>query len=114
MPRALILTAITTVLGLALLAPAAALAQQAGPTLEQVKNATYPVDVAPGGSAKLVDGKFEVAAAPGSARSPASPLPPSCSRRAAAGAARSTTSTRWMRRTSRWQGPASAIASGCG
>ena len=36
-------------------------------TLEPLRNATYPVESVPGGSAKLVNGHFEVAAAPGSA-----------------------------------------------
>ena len=36
-------------------------------TLDALRNATYPIEVVPGGSAKLVNGHFEVTAAPGSA-----------------------------------------------
>ena len=36
-------------------------------TLDQLRNATYPLDVAPGGEAQLVDGSFSAPAAPGSA-----------------------------------------------
>ncbi len=38
-----------------------------GPTRAQLEAATYPVPAIPGGTATLVGGKFEVAAAPGSA-----------------------------------------------
>lgn len=57
-------------LGCALLAlaPASALAQQpAAPSRAQFESATYPVEIAPGGSATLAGGKFEAPAAPGSA-----------------------------------------------
>ncbi len=36
-------------------------------TLDQLRNATYPLDVAPGGEAQLVDGSFSAPAAPDSA-----------------------------------------------
>ena len=36
-------------------------------TIEALRNATYPVEVVPGGNATLSNGHFEVAAAPGSA-----------------------------------------------
>jgi hypothetical protein len=68
--RHLLLTAISllTALVLPVLAPSSARAQQpASPTRAQIEAATYPVPVAPGGTATLVGGKFEVAAAPGSA-----------------------------------------------
>ena len=69
------LIALAATLALALLAPAAVRAQPAAPSLEQVKNATYPVAVAPGGTATLVDGAFVVAAAPGSASRPRANAP---------------------------------------
>lgn len=54
--------------GLLALAPAAVLAQQpSAPARAQLEAATYPVELAPGGTATLVGGKFEAPAAPGSA-----------------------------------------------
>lgn len=49
------------------LAPSTALGQQPGPTRAQIEAATYPVPVASGGTATLIGGRFEVAAAPASA-----------------------------------------------
>ena len=49
------------------LAPTVVLAQQPVPTRAQLEAATYPVDVAPGGTATLIGGRFEAPAAPGSA-----------------------------------------------
>ncbi len=72
MPRVSFRRILLPILGLAAVlaigvAPSTALGQQPGPTRAQIESATYPVPVAPGGTATLIGGKFEVAAAPGSA-----------------------------------------------
>ncbi|RLT41142.1 MAG: hypothetical protein DWI58_09305 [Chloroflexi bacterium] len=69
-----------------------------GPTRAQLESATYPVPAIPGGTATLVGGKFEVAAAP-AASSAGSPEPRSCSRPAAA--ARYSNFTPWTQPRSR-------------
>ena len=56
-----------TVAAFLILMPSAARAQQPPPTRAQLEAATYAADVAPGGSATLVGGRFEAPAAPGSA-----------------------------------------------
>jgi hypothetical protein len=74
MPSIPLRRALLPVIGLLLVAavcaslPSSARAQAStAPTRAQLEAATYPVPVAPGGTATLVGGKFEVAAAPGSA-----------------------------------------------
>ena len=52
---------------IAIALPSAARAQTPALTIDALKNGTYAVDVVPGGSAKLANGHFDVAAAPGSA-----------------------------------------------
>ncbi len=63
-------TAFSLLLAVLALAPSmtsTAGAQAPALTLEALRNGTYPVDGVPGGTAKLTNGTFSVAAAPGSA-----------------------------------------------
>ncbi|MFA7248244.1 MAG: hypothetical protein WC273_01265 [Dehalococcoidia bacterium] len=62
--RAAVLAVLATLLTFQ---PSPAMAQQPTPTRAQLEAATYPADLAPGGSATLVAGRFEAPAAPGSA-----------------------------------------------
>ena len=67
-PRLLTTNGLAAVIAaLLLLMPAAVQAQQPSPARAQLEAATYAVDVAPGGTATLVGGRFEAPAAPGSA-----------------------------------------------
>ena len=66
--RARLLSLAALLAALLALAPANALGQAPQPPARaQLEAATYPVEVAPGGTVTLAGGKFEVAAAPGSA-----------------------------------------------